>query len=88
MGLSNDALKNLFDVLRTVNLTVTAISLGLLSNVIIALNDVSYLARKEVQDLTRIKGQVEDYTANTLFQEVAREFGETPPLPSRYNLVD
>ena len=81
MGLSRDALKNLFDVLRTVNLTVTAISLGLLSNVIIALNDVTYLARKEVQDLERVKGQVGDYTANTLFQDVAREFGETPSFP-------
>lgn len=73
--LSDDALKNLFDALSTANLTVLAVSLGLLSIVWIALNDVPNQARKELHQILQIQAQVGEYSPRRLIREAIQNSG-------------
>jgi hypothetical protein len=57
-NLSKDALKNLMDVLSGASLTIAAISLGLISNVGIALNDVPFRARQDLGQLLIIHSEL------------------------------
>jgi hypothetical protein len=52
-------------------LTVTAISLGLISNVWIALNDVPNQAKKELRELLDIQEQMAGYSVKDLLSEYA-----------------
>ena len=72
MRLSNEAIRNLLDVLRFNTLTLAAISLGLLSNVLIVINDISAKARDDLHELLRITHSV-DYTAESLIFDAAKK---------------
>jgi hypothetical protein len=75
MELSRETVKNLVDVLRTLNLTIAAVSLGLLSNIAIVSNNTPAHARPELHRLLNIRDQIGNYTADKLFYELAKQSG-------------
>lgn len=75
-SLSDDALKNLFDGLSAASLTIAAISLGLLSNVGIALYDVPFRARQEIRQLNQIRDRLGEKTPLLLIKETEPNYGD------------
>jgi hypothetical protein len=75
MELSRETVKNLVDVLRTLNLTITAVPLGLLSNFLFAWTNVPAHQRTELRELSHIVDQIGSYSATRLFNEMAKQAG-------------
>ena len=78
MELSSEEVKNLLGVLRTLNLTTTAVSLGLLSNFLFAWTNLPARQRTELRDLSHIIDQTGHYSATSLFNEVTKQAGISP----------
>ena len=75
MVLTAATLKNLIGVLRSTSLIAAVVSLGLLSNVLLALNDVQVLARKELHQLLSIQRQIGDNSIENWIYTVAKDKG-------------
>jgi len=80
-NLPDDTLKNLFDALNGITLTTTAVSLALISNVGIALNDTAFRARQEIKQLIQIEDHFGTYTPTRLLQKANPAYNLLPPLP-------
>jgi hypothetical protein len=87
MKLTKQVVKNLLDIARFDNLAVTAISLGLLSNVLIAINDISSKAREDLHELRRILKQSGDYTVDTLIFDAAQARKHELPKEWRISML-
>jgi hypothetical protein len=87
MKLTKQVVKNLLDIARFDNLAVTAISLELLSNVLIAINDISAKAREDLHELRRILKQNGDYTVDSLIFVAAQERKHELPKEWRISML-
>jgi hypothetical protein len=72
MPLSTESVKNLIAVLLSTSLLMTAISLGLISNVVVALNDLTIKARNELRDLLVIQGETPNLSLDDLLLQSAK----------------
>ncbi len=59
MSLSKDTLKNLLDVMQKISLAITAVSIGLFSNVALSHRSVEKEAQHEMDELTRVRSDHE-----------------------------
>src|SRR5262249_19149127 len=69
MGLSKETLKNLFDVLKTVSLAITAVLIGLLSNVVLSSYRKTENAKSELLQLLSFQEQLKDNSANKIIDD-------------------
>lgn len=61
MSLSKEALKNLLDLMQKVSLAITAVSIGLLSSLMLSHASVEKEAQPELKKLLSIRNKFEDY---------------------------
>lgn len=69
MSLSKETLKNLFDVLKTVSLAITAVSLALLSNAVLSANRDSEKTQSQLLELLALQESLGDYTLDAIVKE-------------------
>jgi hypothetical protein len=72
MSLSKEALKNLLDLMQKVSLATTAVSIGLLSSLMLSHASVEKEAQPELQKLLSIRSKIHDYYVDEII------FGEVP----------
>jgi len=85
MSLSKETLKNLFDVLKTVSLAITAVSLALLSNAVLSANRDSEKAEAELLQLLRLKEELAVETADQITDKAVFASGIAYPQSHWYN---
>jgi hypothetical protein len=71
MELSREFVKNLLASLRTMNLTIGAISFGLISNVMFVLFNTAAYQREELRNLLAIQDRLKSYSVGTLMKDLA-----------------
>jgi hypothetical protein len=69
MSLSKVTLQNLFDVLKTVSLAITAVSLALLSNAVLSANRDSEKTQSQLLELLALQESLGDYTLDAIAKE-------------------
>jgi hypothetical protein len=73
VALSKDAVKNLLEAMQKVSLGIIAVSIGLLSNVLISQDSVEKKARPELETLLKIRDNLARYSVISLLLAQQRE---------------
>ena len=73
MALSKDAVKNLLEAMQKVSLGIIAVSIGLLSNVLISQDSVEKKAQPELEALLKIRDNLARYSVISLLLAQQRE---------------
>jgi hypothetical protein len=73
VALSKDAVKNLLEAMQKVSLGIIAVSIGLLSNVLISQDSVEKKAQPELETLLKIRDNLVRYSVISLLLAQQRE---------------